>query len=474
VIFVSFVFGLWSSRTFAQPVVTGTISNITRVESWSYFQPDPDALPPDSPVGNPDYTYFGDRAELGVRVDGSRFDLSGVFNYVRIENLPSNAIGPGGLGPGAFYFAATGGVRYSYQLYLGELTLRMKSADRRLSITAGRMPFASGAEVTSADAALESLKQERLHARLIGRFEWSFYQRRFDGARVDVDRPGWHVTAAAFMPTQGGYEESTNLTIPQIQVVSSAYTRKSPRSEWQAFAYLYRDRRGPAAVVDNTFRPDQPVDVTIATLGGSYARVSALGAGELDALGWGAWQFGDWYGSPHRAASAAGELGYRWTDAPLRPWLRAGYLYASGDDTPDDPAHATFFQMLPSSRKFALSTVYAQMNVRDAFVQASFEPGRLRARIEVHAVHLASAGDLWYHGSGATTGTGRFFGFSGRAGDGASSSLGRVVEGTIDVPILRHWSINAYAGAMQGGGVVTSLFTDKRLTFWSIENVIRF
>jgi hypothetical protein len=130
--------------------------------------------------------------------------------------------------------------------------------------------------------------------------------------------------------------------------------------------------------------------------------------------------------------------------------------------------------MLPSSRRFALSTAYTQMNVHDAFAQASFEPGRLRARIEVHAVHLASADDLWYHGSGATAGKGRFFGFSGRAGDGASSSLGRVVEGTIDVPILKHWSIHAYAGTMQGGGVVARLFTDKRLTSWSIENVIRF
>ena len=104
----------------AQPAVTGTISNVTRVESWRYFQPqgDPLALPPpgSAPLGDPDYTFLGDRAELGVRVKGARFDFSGAFNYVRLENLPTNAIGPGGLGSGAFYFAATG-LRYSYQLY---------------------------------------------------------------------------------------------------------------------------------------------------------------------------------------------------------------------------------------------------------------------------------------------------------------------------------------------------------------------
>ena len=127
--------------------MTGTVSNVTRVESWSYFQPqiDPLALT-QAPIGDPDYTFIGDRAELGVRVEGSRFDLSGAFNYVRLENLPTDAIGPGGLGTGAFYFAATG-VSYSYQLYLGELTARIKSRDIGTSLTVGRMPFASGGEV---------------------------------------------------------------------------------------------------------------------------------------------------------------------------------------------------------------------------------------------------------------------------------------------------------------------------------------
>ena len=62
---------------------------------------------------------------------------------------------------------------------------------------------------------------------------------------------------------------------------------------------------------------------------------------------------------------------------------------------------------------------------------------------------------------------------SGRAA-GGETSLGTVLEGTVDVPIRKYWSVNGYAGTMWGGGVVARLFTDKRLTFWSIENVIRF
>lgn len=449
----------------AQPVVTGTLSNTTRLESWSYFQPAVD------PAGDPDYTFFGDRAELGARVEGPRFDLSGAFNYVRLENLPKRAIGPGGLGTGAFYFAASG-INFSYQLYFSELALKSKF-NNGASVTVGRMPFASGGEVTSGSFSLQRLKAERLESRLIGNFEWSYYQRRFDGARVDVDRPHWHVNVSGFVPTQGGYEESTNLSMPRVQIGAASFTLKSSNVDWQGFAYLYRDRRGEAAVVDNTFSLDRAVNVTIATFGGSYARVLPRRSGEFDVVAWVAAQAGDWYGRSHRAGSADVEAGHRWTRVPARPSLRAGYLWASGDRNQEDSRHGTFFQMLPSSRKYALSSVYAQMNVSDAFAQLAVEPGGVKARIEVHALRLASGQDLWYQGSGATASRGRYFGFSGRAAGGARS-LGTVVEGTVDVPIRPHWSINGYAGVMSAGDVVARMFTDKRLFTFAVENAIRF
>ena len=455
--------------------MTGTIANVTRVESWSYFQPriDPLALT-DEPVGDPDYTFVGDRAELGVRVEGLRFDLSGAFNYVRLENLPTKAIGPGGFGSGAFYFAAAG-VRYSYQLYLGELTVRIKSTDQQRSLTLGRMPFASRPRQGSgAASSVARLVDERLDGRLIGNFEWSLYQRRFDGARVDAARGRWHFTAGAFMPTQGGYEESANLTINRIQIGAASATHTASGAESQAFLYTYRDRRKKQmAVVDNRLTGDRPPDVTIAAFGGSHARLVSTRAGELDVVAWGAGQAGDWYGSPHRAGSVALEAGHRWTRAAWRPWLRAGFLWASGDDNWLDDRHTTFFQMMPSSRRYALSSAYAQMNIRDVFAQAVIEPRWFNARIEVHRLSLANGNDLWYQGSGATASDDRFFGFAGRFADG-ETSFGTVLEGTIDVPIKKYWSVNAYAGTMWGGGVVTRWFTDKRLLFWSLENVIRF
>lgn len=478
--FVSFVVA-FSVAAAAQdpPIVTGTVSNITRAESWSYFQPTTDPLAlTETPLGDPDYTFFGDRAELGVWVEGSRFDVAGAFNYVRLENLPTRAIGPGGLGTGAFYFAATG-LRYSYQLYVGELTLKARFRDGR-SLTVGRMLFSSGGEGRprlrggqAAETSLQTVTRERLESRLIGNFEWSLYQRRFDGVRFDVERPRWHFTSAALLPTQGGFEESTNLSMPSLQLGTASLTHRSEAAEWQVFTYSYRDRRGEAAVVDNTFSFDRPVDVTIGTVGGSYARVTPARAGELDVVGWVAAQAGDWYGRSHRAASVAVEGGHRWTRAALRPWLRGGYLWASGDRNQEDSRHGTFFQMIPSSRSYARSSVYAQMNLSDAFAQLIVEPRGVKARIELHGLQLASGHDLWYQGSGATANKGRYFGFSGRSARGRRS-LGTVIEGAVDVPIRKYWSVNGYAALMSAGDVVTEMFTSKRLTFWSLENVIRF
>ena len=88
------------------------------------------------------------------------------------------------------------------------------------------MQYASGGEHVSAFPSLETVKRERLHSRLVGDFEWSLYQRRFDGVRVDLDRPAWQLTSSAFVATQGGFEESANLSMPKVQIAGLAFTRQ--------------------------------------------------------------------------------------------------------------------------------------------------------------------------------------------------------------------------------------------------------
>ncbi len=454
-----------------EPAVDAWLSNWTRVESWRFFDPP-------AAGANPDYTFVGNRADLGVRVRASRVDLTGAFSYVRVENLPREAIGPGGLGTGAFYFAASG-LPYSYQVFLTELSVAAHTADRRLTFTVGRMPYTSGAEgegpVTSpASDRLVRLRRLRLDGRVIGSFDWSFYGRRFDGVKVDARGARAYAGGGAFLVTQGGYEESASLSMTRLQV-GSAYAglRHGPGAESQAFVVGSRDHRDIDIRPDNAGVPVRAVDVTVMGVGASHVATRTAGPGEFDWLAWGVAQGGDWYGQPHRGFSLAAEAGYRWSNAAWRPWLRAGASHASGDEDPGDERHGTYFPMLQDTRTYSLSMVHAQMNLRDVFAQVLLEPHpRARLRVDLHRLDLASAADRWYQGSGATAREGRFFGYSTRVSSDARG-LGTVLEGTADARLTRYWSVNGFVGRMWGGPVVRGLFAGDRLWFWYVENVLR-
>ena len=368
---------------------------------------------------------------------------------------------------------------YSYQVFLTDLMVAAHTADRRLTFAVGRMPYTSGAEgerPTSSPSSdrLVQLRRLRLDGRVLGSFDWSFYGRRFDGVKVDARGARAYAGGGAFLVTQGGYEESASLTMTKLQVASAyAGLRHGAQAESQVFAVGYRDRRDIDIRPDNAAVPVQGADVTIVGAGASHVSTRPAGAGHVDWLAWGAGQGGDWYGQTHRAFSAAAEAGYRWSTAAWRPWLRAGASYASGDDSPADDRHGTYFPMLQDTRTYALSMVYAQMNLRDVFAQALVEPHpRARLRADLHRLDLASAADRWYQGSGATARQGRFFGYSARPSSEARG-LGMVLEGTADVRLSRYWSINGYAGRMWGGPVVRGAFAGDRLFYWYVENVLR-
>jgi Alginate export len=440
----------------------------TRVESWSFFEPVRGG-------GDPTYTFLGNRATLGARLTTPHFDLDGAFQYVQLIRLPENSIGPGALGNGALYYFSAG-TREAYQLYFKTMTARLKGLLPGLSFSAGRMNYTSGAESSSGDPSIEAVKRLRLDARLIGNFEWSIVQRSFDGGRIDVDRERWSATAAVLFPTQGGYEESANLTITALRIRTAAVTLKPalvPHSDIQVFGYQYSDHRGILVRPDNSGRMSDAADINLTTIGASHVGVFPVRRGRLDTVLWAAAQAGDWYELSHRAFSIAAEAGYR-VSTPAALWIRAGVQHASGDRDPRDGRHGTFFQMVPSIDRYSRSTTYAHMNLRDVFADVSLRPvPRLTIRGDVHRLVLPEAADRWYSGSGATARTGLYFGYSSRPSSGATD-LGTIVEGSADLSLRRDWSVNGYFGWMKGGEVVRRLFTGERLRFFYLENVFSF
>jgi len=453
------------------PATAWFLRNWSRLESWSFFEPPPGG-------GDHAYVYPVNRLQAGVRRDARRYALTAALQYVQFGGLPRDAVGPGPLGLGAVYFAHAGRSD-SHQVYLRYLHLQVKEVLPGVTLQVGRMPYASGSEDASGHPKIEAVKLQRVGARLVGEFDWSIYQRGYDGARVDAARPAWRATAVAFSPTQGGFEDAAGLMMSDVRVVGGSFTVRPPAlggaAEFQAFVLRYDDSRDVAARPDNSGRLASTVDVAINTFGATLLAASPQGSGrQWDGLVWVAGQTGAWYEQTHRALSVAAEAGHQWGGVPWQPWLRAGVLWASGDDDPADERHGTFFQMLPTVRRYALTALYSQMNNRDVFVQAFARPRpSLGLRADLRRVGLASARDQWYFGSGATQARGTQFGFATRPSNGRTD-LATIVELSADYSISRRWSINGFLGAARGGEVVRRSFVGRTMAFGYLENVLQF
>jgi hypothetical protein len=444
--------------------------NVLRAESWRFFEPRPGG-------GDPDYAFLGDRLRLDLRGRWRRVELTVAAQYVAMAGLPADAIGPGALGTGALYFDQGGRRTTSHQLFLRFANLRLPNLRRGVDLQIGRMGYTSGAEAPSGVAKIETVKRQRLDARLVGEFEWSIYQRVFDGLRLDVTRPRWTATGVAFLPTQGGFARAAGTTMRDVAVggvTLSSRPASGPggRTQLQAFGWQYRDRRAVTQRPDNSGRTAPAADIDVTTGGAVLAGAYPAGPGEADAFAWVAGQRGHWYGDDHRATAVAVEAGYQWTAAPWRPWLRAGLFHASGDDDASDGDHGTFFPMLPTVRRFSQTTAYGTMNLRDLFVQVQARPRPpFGLRLDLRRVDLASAADLWYAGSGATLARGAVFGFAGRRSNG-SRRLGATIEASVDYAVTPRVSVNAFAARMRGGPVVTGTFGGDALWFGYVESVI--
>ncbi len=239
------------------------VRDATRVEVWRFFEPRAGG-------GNPDYAFPANRLFVGVDYRVRRVDVAAGVQYVQFGHLPTDASGPGALGTGSQYFDQ-GGTTTSHQVYLRLLNIKLKNVARGVSVQLGRFGYASGAESASGDPKIEAVKRQRVDSRLIGEFEWSLYQRTFDGGRLDVDRARWHATASWFQPTQGGFENQAGLPLQHLHLAAATFSLRPGASfrhtDWQGFVYRYDDDRAVTARPDNTLSAATAVDVHITNVG---------------------------------------------------------------------------------------------------------------------------------------------------------------------------------------------------------------
>ena len=457
------------------PAFQPFVRNTTRVEMWKYFEP-----PPPSPTftpGDPTTAHIGNRLLAGVRFRRGHLDATAALQYVQFGGLPDDAIGPGALGTGALYYDHSGNIA-SHQVYLKTASIAFRQIAGHLDVQVGRLPYTGGAEGASGVPKIEAVKRQRLDSRLVGEFEWSLYQRAFDGVRADWTSRSFRITGTALQPTQGGFEDAAGVSMSRVRVLSAVVTAAPgailPKSEVQMFAHRYDDRRPVSARPDNTGRSATAADIGITAIGGHVAGARAAGAGEIDGMVWLASQFGDWYEQRHRGFGVTVEVGYQWSKAPGTPWVRGGVSWFSGDDDSQDATHGTFFPMVPTVRRYAQSTLYSMANLRDIMGQVILRPATdITLRVDGHFLSLANPADGWYAGSGATQESGRIFGYTLRS-SGGERRLMDIVEGSVDWRLNPAWSVAGYLGVASSGRVVRHSFQPGPASFLYLENVVQF
>jgi hypothetical protein len=376
--------------------VSGSLRS--RVEVWNWFEGN----------GNNQYAFSDSIFRLSFSSSRERHEWKLEFAAPILLGLPANSTVPGpqgALGLGANYFAANDQSTNAASLFPKQGYVRFKFGDVALkqSVQLGRTEFIDGGETTPKNATLAALKRDRIAQRLVANFGFSGVGRSFDAVEYVADSSAANLTLLAARPTRGVFQVDGWGEL-NVNVLYGALTHdfgsNSSATDWRLFGIGYGDERDGVLKVDNRPQAIRGVDhghIHIATLGGHYVHAAATNAGTVDLLFWGAVQFGSWGTLAQRGGAFAAEAG--WQPPILRrvkPWLRGGYDYGSGDNDPNDKTHGTFFQLLPTPRIYARFPFFNMMNYRDGFAEIILRPAKAVAiRSDIHTLSLASKNDLW-------------------------------------------------------------------------------
>lgn len=438
--------------------VTLTLYNRTRVNTTQWF-----AATPNSEL----YPHLDQLLRIALAQRLRRFDWQAELSQSSELFLPNDAVSPvpaqGQLGLGANYFAANGnttGAAASFKTGF----LRYHLHHDRDTLRIGRFEFFDGAETTPKNATLLWLQNQRISQRLLGNFGFSNGQRSFDGADAHLARRNWDLTAMAARSDQGVFNMNANPEL-NVDVQYLAYTRFLAHQHVQlrGFALGYHDGRTGLTKTDNrplAIRQLDHKNIRIGSYGANATAAIPLGRNTLDLLFWGVLQNGQWGTLDHHAGAIAGEAGMRFNAVPSRPWLRGGFLRATGDNNIADTHHNTFFQVLTTPRNYARFPFFNMQNSSDQFVQLIDAPThKLDLRTDLHFLQLTSPHDLWYQGGGAFDN--QVFGYIGRPANN-HASLATLADLSADYAVTKQVSLSAFYAHAFGKSVIGAIYPRDR------------
>jgi Alginate export len=444
-----------------------------RTEAWDWFEPS---------SGQNAYAFGHSllRLAIGQKRESFEWLLEGAQDA--IVDLPTRAVvsgTQGQLGLGGTYFAANGNNENNVNGFVKQAYVAFAlPASAKLKL--GRFTFLDGEEYAPKDKTLATIVRTRIAQRLIGDFGFSAVQRSFDGVDLSFHTSPGNITLFGARPTRGVFQ-SDGLGELDVDLFYVAYTLPLTfghnDGELRVFSIGYIDERGSVLKTDDRPFAVRMLDhdqIRIGTYGVDYVHVlHTQRHGQLDFFAWGAVQNGSWGKQAQSAGAFAGEIGWQPPVSFFKPWLSVGYSYGSGDSNPNDAAHGTFFQILPTPRIYARFPFYNMENNEDYYGSAAFRlPHSLAVRSEMHALRLASAQDLWYLGGGAFQP--HTFGYVGRT-SGGSGSLANVWDISLDCHLRYGFTLTTHFGHAWGKSVIASIYPNgTNAQFGYVETNFRF
>lgn len=440
----------------------------SRLESWDWF---------DSGLGDGTYALSGTGVRLSIGQTAKSREWMVELMAPVLLGLPDRAVvsaPQGQLGMGGSYYQANRNSRNSGMVFLKQGFIRWKGlfGDELSSLRAGRFEFSDGAETIPTNATLAAVKRDRVAQRLIGPFGFTHVGRSFDGLHYVRSGQTLNLTVVAATPTRGVFQTDGWGWLQTGFVYASLNGRIRQHTDWRLLALYYQDWRD-VLKTDNrplAMRQGDFGNLRIGTYGGHWMRT----AGPVDLLAWGVLQAGSWGRQDHRAGAVALEAGYQppiWKK--LRPWIRGGYFHGSGDNTPADGRHTTFFEVLPTPRPFARFPFFNLMNNEDRHASVAIRPGKqLVMRSEFHALRLAARNDQWLLGGGAFQPWS--FGYVGRPSNGGRG-LANLYDLSADYTVNPHLTLSGYIGYAAGHSVIRAIYPkDSKGMFAYLEILTRF
>ena len=432
-----------------------------RPENYDWFS---------TPNRDDNYTFTGYQLRLAGVKSTPKLDVQIDLQATALTSVPDNAVGIG-----ALYKNANGSRDGAISIKQG--FVRFKNAVGAGSAArVGRFEFNEGVELANADPTLTFLKTQRIAQRLVGTFAFTNTGRSFDGINLTTKiGKNANFTGVLARPTEGVFKLESNDNIDATQFLYGAYSQPFGGGEARVFGLIYEDGReatnGKSIKTDNRPLAARQADndrIRTYTLGANAIKVLDTSGGKVDLLAWGALQGGDWGRLDQSANAFALEAGYQPKNVKLKPWIRAGYYRASGDNNPNDGDHNTFHTPLPTPRLYARYPFYNLMNNTSIYAQLLLRPNpNLLIRSEFQNLRLTNSNDLLYAGGGPFNDIG--FGISGTPSRG-QKRLGNLIDTSIDYKFSPETSVGLYVGQV----IDSKVFADPTSRFAFLEFTQKF